>query len=347
VRAVSKAFRDAITTSSSAGIDVDAAQQQHKRYVAALRTASPSMAIIELDSPDDLPDACFVEDTLVVVPGSWLQQQQPGARRRQRRSLAVVTRPPAPSRAGETEGVLKALQEDARLKEAVEVVGQIASSGPDAALDGGDVLILPPAPATPAPPLTVLVGITGRTNAAGAARLRDLLRPHGVRVVPVPVAAALARVTGAAAAGPTAGNSAAHHQHHFAPLHLKSAVTALAHDALLCADGAAGRAVAAAVHGALLRARAAEEAQREDGGGNTGAPIASLPTFAFVPEEDACAANVVLLGDAVIAQPAVEASRRVLEHLCGALGRRLVLIDPPLEEMKKADGALTCCSVLL
>jgi N-dimethylarginine dimethylaminohydrolase len=361
VRAVSQAFRDAITSSSSsssssssqtaaAAIDVDAARQQHARYASALCAAHPSLNLIELDAPDDLPDACFVEDTLVVLPGSWLS---PG---RRRRGLAVVTRPAAASRARETDGVLRALQEDERLRETVEVVGQIASAGPDAALDGGDVLILPPAPAEEAAatqprqqqksPLTVLVGITGRTNALGAARLRDLLRPHGVQVVAVPVAAALGRLAGLAPGGAAAAEAAAAPTAAaFHPLHLKSAVTALSHDVLLCADGPAGRAVAAAVHGALLRARA--EAQAASSGGEAPAGAILLPTFAFVPEEDACAANVVLLGDAVVAQPRTEASRVVLEHLCAALGRRLVMVSPPLEEMKKADGALTCCSVLI
>jgi dimethylargininase len=353
VRAVSRAFADAIASTSPVHgrIDAERAAEQHARYLSVLREAasssSPPLRLVELDAPDDLPDACFVEDTAVVVPGAWLPRGRQAAATASPppKAVAVVARPPAPSRAREPEAVARALRGHPDVSRAVEVVGEIAAPG---TLDGGDVLILPPADADAdadagadadadaAPTTTVLVGLSERTNAAGAAQLRDLLAPRGVRVVPVPLAAALARAPGLQ-------QDASSPPHHFRPLHLKSAVTALSADVLLCADGPAGRAIAAAVHGALLRA------------GGSSAPAAAarsaaapvrLPTFAFLPEADAGAANVLLLGDAVVAQPSAPEARAVLEFLCGRLNRRLVLLDPPLTEMQKADGALTCCSIL-
>jgi dimethylargininase len=340
VRAVSRGFADAIvsspSSSSSSSIDAALAAQQHARYTSLLSKACSSpLTVVELDAPDDLPDACFVEDTAVVVPRLWLPRSPTYGNTK---GVAVIARPPAASRAEEPAAVARALREHAALQETVEVVGEITAPG---ALDGGDVLILPPTttegdgegdPTAAPTTTTVLVGLSGRSNAEGAAQLRDLLAPRGVRVVPVPMAAALARVPGL------------HGSSSFHPLHLKSAVTALSADALLCADGPAGRAVAAAVHGALLRASPPPLAASPTASSTPQIP--RLPTFAFLPEEDACAANVLLLGDAVIAQPSQEASRRVLEFLCERLGRRLVLLDPPLAEMKKADGALTCCSIL-
>jgi len=403
VRGVSRGFKDAISMASAgeaASIDAEKAAEQHRRYVETLLSASasraasaasaaappgrrrppaPPLRLIELDAPDDLPDACFVEDTAVVVPGSWLPPGEGGARLP---SLAVVARPPAPARAGEVAAVRAALRRleasggteaaaaaagaapagspsPAPQPAAVRVLGEIAAPG---ALDGGDVLILPPAGDPDVggaggggggrPSLVVLVGLSERTNAQGAAQLRDLLAPHGVQVVAVPVAAALARLP-PAAGGDRAPPPAAAHPPPSRPLHLKSAVTALSSRVLVCADGLAGRAIAAAVHGALLRARPpplppAPPSMSGGGGASAAAPAAApgLPTFAFLPEGDACAANVLLLGEAVVAQPASEASERVLRFLCEREGRRLVLVDPPLDELKKADGALTCCSIL-
>lgn len=354
VRAVSRGFADAIVSSPSSpssspspSIDAALAARQHARYTSLLSKACSSpLTVVELDAPDDLPDACFVEDTAVVVPGSWLPRRSPtngNDNTDKKRGVAVIARPPAASRAKEPEAVARALREHPALQGVVEVVGEITGPG---ALDGGDVLILPPTTTTEGEgegdptATTVLVGLSGRSNAEGAKQLHDLLAPRGVRVVPVPMAAALARVSGLHGPSPSSSSS-------FHPLHLKSAVTALSADALLCADGPAGRAIAAAVHGALLRASPpplAAAAASSTASSST-PQIPRLPTFAFLPEEDACAANVLLLGDAVIAQPSQEASRRVLEFLCERLGRRLVLLEP-LTEMKKADGALTCCSIL-
>ena len=135
-------------------VDVGRARRQWEGYVAALGTAG--WEIVEAPPADDCPDAVFVEDVLVV-----------------HEDLAIVTRPGAPERRPETTGVEDVVR---GLGMRVEHV-----AGP-ATLDGGDVLRTGG---------VAYVGVGGRTDAAGVARLRELLEPYGVPVRGVPVTRAL------------------------------------------------------------------------------------------------------------------------------------------------------------
>jgi len=92
------------------------------------------------------PDSVFVEDTAVVLA-----------------EVAVVTRPGAASRRGETATVAQALGQRTR-------VSAIAEPG---CLDGVDVLHIG---------RTLHAGASGRTKEAGIDQLARLLRPHGYRV---------------------------------------------------------------------------------------------------------------------------------------------------------------------
>jgi len=106
------------------------------------------------DTPD-LPDSVFVEDTAVVFD-----------------DLAVIARPGARSRRPEVPSVVEALRPHRRLA-FIEAPGT---------LDGGDVLVTPG---------TAYVGISGRTNAAGARQLAALLTPLGMQVETVDVTGCL------------------------------------------------------------------------------------------------------------------------------------------------------------
>jgi len=99
----------------------------------------------------DCHDAVFVEDTAVVFD-----------------ELAVIARPGAASRRPEIASVVETLR-PLRPLQRLEA---------PATLDGGDVLCSG---------RRVWVGLSRRTNAAGAARLRDLLEPHGYTVSEVAV----------------------------------------------------------------------------------------------------------------------------------------------------------------
>jgi dimethylargininase len=97
--------------------------------------------------------------------------------------LAVITRPGAESRRGETVPVAARLERERRL---------VYLAAP-ATLDGGDVVL---------DGRTVFVGETTRTNPAGIAALRAALSPGGYDVIGVPVSGCLHLKSAATAAAP-------------------------------------------------------------------------------------------------------------------------------------------------
>lgn len=142
-----------LTTAELGPPDPALALDQHAAYVAALKDLGLEVEI--LPTLDGHPDACFVEDTAVLVPG-----------------LAVVTRSGAPSRLGEEESVAEALAAH----------GEVARLTAAATLDGGDVLVAEG---------TCWIGLSARTNADGARQLAAALAPRGYECVTVEVGAGL------------------------------------------------------------------------------------------------------------------------------------------------------------
>ncbi|KAF8055647.1 VTE1 [Scenedesmus sp. PABB004] len=182
VRGVASSFERALS-SGGAAISLALALEQHAAYVDLLKRLLGAGSVIQLPADDAHPDCCFVEDTAVVAGRT-----------------AVVARIGTPSRAGEEAPVAAAL---------AGLGYELAHLPPGAALDGGDVLQLPGSG-------DVVVGLSGRTNAAGAAALASALPGRAVHAVRV-------------AQG----------------LHLKSACSPLDARTLLVADSPAGRGVAA------------------------------------------------------------------------------------------------------
>ncbi|GAA3170234.1 dimethylargininase [Nonomuraea roseoviolacea] len=127
-------------------VDPERALVQHEAYVAAL--AAAGWTPVHVEPADDLPDAPFVEDAVVVCG-----------------RLAVLTRPGAPERRPEV----------AAVEEAVRGLGlravRVTRPG---TLDGGDVLQVGRA---------VYVGRSSRTNDEGIAQLAALLPERQVRPV--------------------------------------------------------------------------------------------------------------------------------------------------------------------
>jgi dimethylargininase len=142
-----------LTHLARAPIDVAVARAEHAAYEDALRALG--CEVRRLPSPGDQPDAVFIEDVAVVLD-----------------ELAVVTRPGAASRRGETELVAAALGG----------LRPLASIGAPGTLDGGDVLRID---------RRLYVGSGGRSNDAGIAQLRALVAPHGYEVRTVAVRGAL------------------------------------------------------------------------------------------------------------------------------------------------------------
>ena len=152
---------------------------------------------------------------------------------------------------------------------------KLAHVEPPGTLDGGDVLVVG---------RQIWVGRSGRTNTSGFEQLRDIATPHGYRVHAVAVGGCL---------------------------HLKSAVTALASDALL-------------INPAWIAS-------------------GEFEGFALVevyPAEKP-AANALRIGGALFVAAAFP---RTADRL-RAVGFEPVMLD--VSEIAKAEGALTCCSLIV
>jgi len=125
-------------------IDYPRAARQHEEYVRALE--SLDYRVVRLPALPEYPDAVFVEDCAVVVG-----------------EIAVITRPGAESRRGETPSIAETLRPHRAL-------AFIESPG---TLDGGDVLRAG---------TMIRVGRTARSNDEGIAQLRAILQPFGYDV---------------------------------------------------------------------------------------------------------------------------------------------------------------------
>jgi dimethylargininase len=145
VRGVPETLADGIAPEGLGRPDLGPSREQHARYVAALEGCG--LEVLALEPDDAFPDCVFVEDTAVMAGG-----------------CAVITNPGAESRRGEVPAVARALSD---LYEDVE---RIRAPG---TLDGGDVLQAGE---------HFYVGLTGRTNEAGARQLADVLRERGYGV---------------------------------------------------------------------------------------------------------------------------------------------------------------------
>jgi dimethylargininase len=130
-------------------IDWPRADEQHRRYEKALE--SLGCRVVRLPALPDFPDSVFVEDTAVILD-----------------ECAIIARPGAVSRRGETPTVAQALGEHRSLC-CIEAPGT---------LDGGDVLRAG---------RRIFVGRSTRTNDAGIEQLQRFAEPLGYSVIPTSV----------------------------------------------------------------------------------------------------------------------------------------------------------------
>jgi dimethylargininase len=144
-------------------IDVAKAIGQHRAYEICL--AELGAEVISLPADSSFPDAVFVEDAAIVLD-----------------EVAIITRPGAESRRGETETIAQALLPYRELR-------YIREPG---TLEGGDVIHVGK---------TLYTGLSRRTNRDGVVQLEELLQPFGYRVVPVDVNGCLHLKSGACWAG--------------------------------------------------------------------------------------------------------------------------------------------------
>lgn len=128
-------------------IDVVRARAQHERYEQWLETHGAR--IVRAESLNDHPDGVFVEDTAIVLD-----------------EIAIITRPGAVSRRGETDSIARALVRYRAVRHISE----------PATIDGGDVLRIGH---------TLYIGRSTRTTDRAIAQLREIITPLGYSVVPV------------------------------------------------------------------------------------------------------------------------------------------------------------------
>ncbi len=141
-----------------APIDVALAQAQHRLLTAALRAVG--LKVNELPAAAGHPDACFVQDIALLLPG-----------------LAILARPAEALRQAEVELFRPFVPPEL-------AVVNIEAPG---TLEWGDVLRLGE---------TLYVGQSGRSNAAGAAQVAAAVRPLGLQVETLPVPRGLHLLSG-------------------------------------------------------------------------------------------------------------------------------------------------------
>jgi dimethylargininase len=142
VRPPAATFAAGITSSRLGPPDLALALEQHEVYCRTLN--SLGLSLVSLPADPRFPDSTFVEDAAIVTSRG-----------------AILTRPGAPSRAGEVAAL------GAALGRWFPELGGIAAPG---TVDGGDVCEAGP---------HFFIGVSQRTNAEGAAQLAAWLTGRG------------------------------------------------------------------------------------------------------------------------------------------------------------------------
>ncbi|HEV7743925.1 MAG TPA: arginine deiminase family protein [Pyrinomonadaceae bacterium] len=146
-------YADGLTRVDLGRPNYERALEQHAAYCDALEQCGLELTRLEAD--DRFPDSTFVEDTAVLI------QAVNGSAASSKAPVAILTRPGALSRAGEVESIR------ATLSQFCLQFHSIVESG---TLDGGDICDAGN---------HFFIGLSERTNEAGAQQLADLLAADG------------------------------------------------------------------------------------------------------------------------------------------------------------------------
>jgi len=138
VRPPGPRFSEGLTTVDLGKPVYETALKQHADYCAALGSCGLSVTALPLD--DDFPDSTFVEDTAILTKRG-----------------AIITRPGAKSRRGEITSIEKVLTRSFLERRSIEKPGTV---------DGGDICEAGD---------HFFIGISARTNEAGAMQLAEIL----------------------------------------------------------------------------------------------------------------------------------------------------------------------------
>lgn len=146
-------FADGITTVDLGKPDYPLVLAQHAAYVATLQHLG--ITVVELEPLPSHPDAHFVEDTAVIVP-----------------EVALIANMGAPARQGE----------EAAMAPVLAAYRPLAYIDLPGTFDGGDVLVVEN---------HCMIGISERTNEAGARQLGEALARYGYQWDAISVGAGL------------------------------------------------------------------------------------------------------------------------------------------------------------
>jgi dimethylargininase len=202
VRPPAANFSEGLTTAELGMPDYEVALRQHEAYCAALEQCG--LELIRLEPDSNYADSTFVEDTAVLI--QTRSQTHP-------LTQVVLTRPGAASRRGEVPSIKTALEK-------IRSISAIHTIEGPGTLDGGDVCEAGN---------HFFIGVSERTNEAGAQQLTDLLSHHGFTssFVDIRFNDAMRSEPGAVATG--------------SPLHLKSGLAHLSDNRLLVTEALADR----------------------------------------------------------------------------------------------------------
>lgn len=148
VRSPSASYAEGLTNADIGRPDYARALRQHASYCQALEHGG--LRLTRLEADDRFPDSTFVEDTAVVV--KVLPDDEP---------RVILTRPGAASRAGEVEIIREPIS---------DFCSQILSIQEPGTLDGGDICEAG---------RHFFIGISRRTNEAGAEQLAEIFTSYG------------------------------------------------------------------------------------------------------------------------------------------------------------------------
>lgn len=129
---------------------LERALEQHRAYCDALRACGLELTVLPADG--GFPDGTFVEDTAVLLPGA-----------------AMLTRPGAASRAGEVAAIGSTLASHYATLARIQAPGHV---------DGGDICEVG---------MQVFIGLSHRTDEAGATQLAAWLHAHGYAATTVDI----------------------------------------------------------------------------------------------------------------------------------------------------------------
>lgn len=143
VKTPCKNMTNGLTEAGLGSPDHELALQQHQSYIRVLESCGLEVTVLPAD--EDFPDSTFVEDVALLTP-----------------HCAIITRPGAPSRQGETFSIKKAVTQFYSSVEEIQVPGTI---------DAGDIMMVGD---------HYYIGLSDRTNPEGASQMIKILERYGM-----------------------------------------------------------------------------------------------------------------------------------------------------------------------